>query len=496
MADGLGTTPGEHTNISMPPQVDDDFLDNLLTDQAAAPETPLPTEVPPVQGEPENKQPVAASEGQEKTEELEEDKPPVAKTAEGEPPPVITEPPPVVPVADPELSPADNALVNAAPAADREEIAAKLKRSGFVQELRNPARAPVEIVEEMRKLSPARSALVEQTIVDQRLSDPSAFAKDLFDRDPELFGKIAIAIEDGHPDFWVKRHTGDDSATVEEVRLALPFYRANKDRVAELQGAVPEFTDDELGGLDEFHPELNVSTRIKQLVEMAKTSTQPGASGLTSEEKAELTKLRTEAQTKAEPTKPDPKEAAQIADLELATRYEKTEAKAMSFVNAKLDDAAGGYGLNVTDEERKLAPDVATFKDEKRDILLRGAGDMPSFAKGFEKFGESLTIKDASGAEKKPILEIARAISYFVEHGEEANALEEAAKLRPYLDQYLEQRSAHSRIKWIDSQIQAAIAKGGTKPPVENFIPGATAAPSGKAQETYEDFMDSFVPIR
>lgn len=494
MADGLGTTPGDNPNISMPPQVDDDFFDNLHTDQVVAPETPLPTKVPPVQGEPENKQPIAATEDQEKIDEPKGDVPPEPVKA-GEPAPIVEPPPvtPAAPVADPELSPADNALVNAAPEAERSDLAARLKRTSFVQEFRNPERPAVEVVAEMEKLSPSRAAEVKRAVIQQSLSDPAAFARDLFSRDPELFGKVAIAIEDGHPDFWVKRHTGLDDATIDELRVALPFYRANKDRAELGPPTAPELlSDDELSGIEEFHPDI--TPKLKRILDFVKQS--GTTTGLSTEEKAELTKLRAEAQVKAEPAKPDPKEAAQVADLELATRYEKTEAEAMSFVNAKLDDAVGGYGLKVTDEERNLAPDVANFKDQKRDIFLKGAGDMPSFEKGFEKFGEALTVKGADGVEKKPVLDIAKNIAYFVEHGEMDNAKEETRKLNPYIDQYLEQRSAHARIKWIDSQIQTAIAKTGKKPPVETFVPGATAAPSGKAQETYDDIMDNFVPTR
>lgn len=499
MADGLGTTPGDSTNISMPPQVDDDFFDNLHTDQVKASDAPLPTETALVEGGPDNKPTDSTAGDQSKVDAAPagDDKPPeVAKTEGADAPPAIVEPPPVTPVADPELSPAENAMVQALPEAERAEAAARLKTPTFVSQFKDPGNPIVETLTEMDRLSPARSAALKAEVLTQQLADPAAFARDLFSRDPELFGKVAIAIEDGHPDFWVKRHTGVDDATTDELRAAIPFYRANKDRVAELQAVVPEFTDDELKSLDEFHPDINASERIKQLLDMAKANAQPGTSGLTSEEKTELVKLRAEQQAKLAADKPDPKEAAQVADLELATRYDNIAVEGMRFVHAKLDDPAGGYGLKVTDEERTLAPDVANFKDDKRDILLRGAGEMPPFEKGFEKFAEGLTVKDANGIEKNPVFEIARAVIYFIEHGEFENAKEEERKLNPYKDKYLEQRLAHPRIKWIDSQIQSAIAKTGKKPPVETFVPGATAAPSGKAQETYDDIMDNFVPTR
>lgn len=389
-------------------------------------------------------------------------------------------------LADPELTAAQNALVQSAPAAEQPALAAQLKRAHFIDYFLDPATERSAVVDKLIEKSPAQFTGLADEIVRRRFEDPVKGLGEIYARDKDLYGKIALATYNADKPFFNKLASGRDSVDTERIQTALDFYDTNKDRIpAEGDAGKAIFTKEELDSIKEYQGE-EAYAKANAANEAALKPATPPAPVKDEKTEAELKELR-EFKAKQDQVEKE-KQNGQISQqqAEAKEKFEQTYAAGYnvvdSYVRRRLDDdGENGFGLKVTDEERKLAPEVADLKDIKRSLILKGAGERGDFEHAFGEWGQTQEDFKKAGA----------AMGFYSARYEKQNTIEAANKLVPFADTYLNQLAADPLVKRIDGLIAEAIVRNGKKPRVETFVPGAAAAVAGGASDDPVDFLNN-----
>lgn len=397
-------------------------------------------------------------------------------------------------VADPELTAAQNALVQAASAAEQPDLTASFKRAHFIDYFLDPTVERSAVVDKLIEKSPAQFTGLANEIVRRRFEDPVKGLGEIYARDPVLYGKLAEASFKADPSHYAGLITGRLNATGTKpeadpayVRQAVEFYDANKDRIPAESTTTGEaiFTKEELDSIKEYQGE-EAYAKANAANEIALKPATPPAPVKDEKTESELKELR-EFKAKQDQTEKE-KQNGQVSQqqAEAKEKFEQTYAAGYnvvdSYVRRRLDDdGENGFGLKVTDEERKLAPEVADLKNIKRSLILKGAGERGDFEHAFGEWGQTQEDFKKAGA----------AMGFYSARYEKQNTIEAANKLVPFADTYLNQLAADPLVKRIDGLIADAIARNGKKPRTETFVPGAAAAVAGGASDDPVDFLNN-----
>lgn len=412
--------------------------------------------------EPEDKPAPAAVEAQPKV--VEQPK------KEGDPPAVDAAPPidaqakaPEVDAAsdvDPELTQQDNELLKALPEAQRSDARNRFKRSTFMDRYLNPDKPAAEIRQHLQERSPSRYAALETSIFAERLAKPEDFARDLYERAPEAYGPLALAVYNGDPKFFAKQVTGRDDLTPETIQTAVDFYERNKDRIED-DAPLTQLDEAKLAEMEAYFPE-EVAAFRKQM----ETSAQLAQEHL---------ELKKDPQSKEKQVDPAQAEATQrmAAEREVAELWDLGRNTIGSYIEKKAFDAQAGPGVYVSPEERQAAPMVALLKDFKANVLLHGLTiDGKPVLAGFE---QGLT---EWGKGREGFMEKVGHWGRFTEAREKQNVLEVAQSMIPYADAYYNERLKHAVFAQIDDLIKLVTEKGAIAP---QFVKHTTSQLPSKA---------------
>lgn len=366
-----------------------------------------------------------------------------------------------------------------APKVDAEEEGRKGKLS-FEDHYLNPAKPASEVVDYLEGRSPSRYAELELTMLKKRLERPDEMVQALFDNDQDAYGKLALAVYEAHPDYFLTKATGKET-TLDAVNKALDFHAKYADRAAEFAAGDLEFSDDEIAEVRPFFSDKAdkmeaINVRLK-------------------EAKANAPAPEPVAKQVADPKSTDSQglpvltpEADAILDAGLAVAH--------AFL---LDKLAKQFGLEVTDAEKESAPAVAALKAQKQAYMLNGEGELKPFNGGLnERFKDDKEFK-----------EVIKNVVHFAMAGEKQNALNESKKLNPFMSTYADERAAMSGFKAFDGpldlatrfpnlsfeamgDIVAAHHKSQPKPAVR--VPGSPSTSSSRPAPTSEmDEMDQML---
>jgi hypothetical protein len=359
---------------------------------------------------------------------------------------------------DPELTAEDNELVRTRPAAEQPALRDRLKKATFISQYKDPEVPATGTVEVLRKISPSSYERLEATIIDQRLAEPTAFLNEVFQRNPEAYGKLLADGYQADSGYFAKQMTGRDGYTAEQVKTAVDFYESNKGGVVN-RPAGAAFSPDEIEEIRLYVGE-EAAAKAEAQQKAPAVDTQPAQT-------KEPAKPEDAAQAKP-PTKQPTSEEQKAIQVQRDEVWDKASGQIESYLETWADDPRNGLGLKVDTKERELAPEVADLKDEKRHVLFEGRGDLPDFRTGFAQWGKGRP--DFEKALKTAI--------HFANLGEEENAIEAARAMLPFVEQYKQERMLAPIFKRIDARIAAATTR--TNPKTENdaIIPGAVGARS------------------
>jgi len=437
-----------------PPAVEQTPVGNWLMDLALQEDgqaAPAPAEAPKESAAPATEPPPAAP--AEKPAEKPAEAPPA------EPPPTQEAKPPAE--GEDELTPEEKALIQSRPAAEQPELTRRFKTASFMGHYLDPTFPAENVCQHLEERSPSRYAEIVETIILKQAADPSSFADYLYRLAPQQYGQLALEVFNGDQNFFIKQLTGKD---LDAAGLKAAAEAYNPAAAPPTNGAAPAgepaFTKDELDDV-----RLYLGEDFAKKIEGLKVSTPPDNKELESLRK-EVADLKGKAPEP--PADPKEQEALQAKQEALRTQRDETWGSVIDtvedFIGAYADDAKTGLGLKVTDEERKLAPEVATLKDIKRDIFINGIGDsFPYYEKGFGEWG-------MESNEFKQIL--AQALHYS-EKTEKPNAVAAAQRLLPFADRYNKERLKHPVFQILDTAIHLMAARTNPKTTNDAIIPGA-----------------------
>lgn len=374
--------------------------------------------------------------------------------------------PPARPDDDPDLTPAENEIVRSRPKAEWGQTRRAFKAARLEAQFLNPAYAPDQFIERLQQKSPSRFADLESALLTRRLSDPDGFARDLFQRSPEEYGKLALSVFHADPDYFIRELTGREAVSATAVRQALDLH--DRYSAGEMNGAAGAelFTPEELEELEQFFPDQATKLRQAQSTQPAQSataSTDPRLAELEAKLKGFEEQQTTQRQEQAR------QEQARLA-AESSQIWDAGEDHLESFLREKAEQE---FGLTVTAQEREGAPLVALLKQLKSDILFEGLGtDIPDFKRGLGDWGKS----------KPNFMESLQSMLHYAQRRERDNALSAADALKPHADAYLNERLRLPIFKQLDDII-GVLTAGAEKPPHadETFVPGQAAAHSQQA---------------
>ncbi len=395
--------------------------------------------------------------------------------------------------ADRELSPEENALVESRPEAERAEVRQKLKAAKFEGNYLNPAFPPKEVADYLHTLSPSRA---EEVLVEMAGSaigrDPARFGVALFEKYPDQYGHLVVNALHGAPDAALRVLLRRSDVTVADVLKRLegapvvsPSPVGAEQAAAE---AAPEFevTEDFEEDLRKFFPdEADAMLAKLKAAPTPKAEPAPQPAQPTPEQAKEAAEAgKTGEGAQAQQQQP----AHGLSAPEHYATFDKGVAEVEGFITSKLDDPAH-FGLAVSAEERTQAPEVARYKEMKRDAVLKGneKEGVPGFEQGFVKWVEGV----GSERDKALFNEVTKNMAHFARRGEEANVLREAGRLKSLADIYLTTaRLKHPYFAWLDTKITEAAASAQRLPHTETVTTGAGAASrAAAATDPGQDFM-------
>lgn len=381
---------------------------------------------------------------------------PTAPAAEAKAAPPLEAPPANAASTDEELTPEEDALVKSRPEAEQPELGRRLKTARFMSFYLDPAKPTEEVRAHLEQRSPSRYAELEHSVIQHKLANIPAFADEAFLRYPELYGRLALEIFNGDPEFFIKKMTGKDIDVATLKAAADAYDPANPPKPAAHAGNG--------AGAGPLTPSDMEDVRLYLGDEIAsKIEGLNNAAPVAAPDSKELETLRTEnAQLKA--AKPDP-EQLQQAETAKDQAFGKGVKVIEDYVVNFADDAKAGLGLKVSEEERRLAPEVADLKDTKRDVWINGKGDLPAFEKGFAQWGK----------EYPEFNQLLGRVWHFADKNEEANVIAAAQALLPYTERYVKERIKHPIFARLDNAIKILAAQTNPKVPNDAIVPGAPA---------------------
>jgi len=352
---------------------------------------------------------------------------------------------------DEELTPEEQELVKSRPEAEQPELGRRLRTARFMSRYKDPENPVVGIREHLEQQSPSRYAELQYAVIEHALQDPAKFADLVYQKNPELYGKYALETVNADPEFFIQ-HLSGKKLDVQSLRAAVEQFDPTKPVATPATLPPGVLTPEEMEDV-----RLYLGEEIAEKLEKAAVP------------------------VKAEPPPPDPAQQKavfeQMRQVEAeADRVFSSGVKVVDDYAAKYaDDGKTGLGLKVSEEERKLAPEVALLKDFKRMLFFSGLGDgLPAFEKGFGEWG-----KDSPEFNK-----LLGQAWHYAEKREEANTQEAARALLPYVDKYIrEARMKHPLFAVLDNAIKRLAAQTNPKVPNDAIIPGAPANSQPQASE-------------
>lgn len=371
------------------------------------------------------------------------------------------------------------------PALERIRKAAK-----FEDHVRDATKPPKEIVDYLKGISAARYSAIAAEVVKERVGNTAEFIEK--DLDDASYAKLATEIIKRDPSWVVKQITGRNGLKLSDIVEALDAKEAgNKDSVVEL----PEL---DAATMDELAEDYEEVADFLKAVKLARNGTLPKAfTSKLEAANAEVARLTAELAGNGKGKSGDRATKTPSADDDTETEDKaSTEVhpdtpKIRLAVEADLDDYVtkqarhkDGLDLEVSDDERTAAPDVAELKDTKLEEWIFGstAKKIPSFTNGL------MTHFKDNGK----FMSAAKQAAFYANKGEQANALAEAKNLRKFVDAYRKVRAELPQFKRLDGLIARAAKEAGRPAPhVEKRIPGGgsqTASPtSSKAVPGSDD---------
>jgi hypothetical protein len=374
---------------------------------------------------------------------------------------------------DPELTPEQNAIINSRPEAERGELRETFKAASFEGHYLNPKQDIAEVAGYLKGRSPSRYAELVRHSISEGLAEPQSFLTDLYNADSETYGRFALSVVDAAPDFFASYLAGRET-TVEELRAG---------SVAGYDGEIAELDERAEADLRAFFPAEADGwiARIKgggaKAPEQPATATQPPRrEEATAKPDAEQPKADEQPKQEAEqPPAPD-------AQAVLVENFTKGVEHVETFLHSLLDGAEG-MALAVTPEERQKAPEVALFKDFKREALMQGraASGLPDFETGFAQWAK----------DNPTFVQAVTRMTEFAKRGELDNVIRAAEPLKPLAEKYMKERAGHKYILWLDRKIASAAAQASRAPKAEKAVTGRKGgSPTPKAQNSVEAFFD------
>lgn len=381
--------------------------------------------------------------------------PPAEAKTEGDKPPDQA-------AADLELSTKDKEQIEKLPEAEQPEARNRAKRAYFMDHFLDPLKPKEEVRQHLKERSESQYAELETAIVKNYLAKPEEFAASTYQRDPETYGKLALAIYNGDPATFAKLLTGRDNLTPEQIKASLDFHDRYKDTVSADEVEPLSAADEaKIAEMEEYFPEE--AARLRKTLEAQAT--------LAEENRVLREKVKPE--DAADPNKAAVERQAELAK-EINEIWDEGRDAVGSYITSQAYDPAKGVGIHVTKEEREASPMVALLKDLKASVLFDGLmvdakTVLPSFLQGFTEWG-----KDREEFKEK-MLQMDR----FTQARERRNVLEVADGVKPLANTYYQERLKNPVFKAIDDLIALATKHVATTPKMDAHVPGKLPSTAG-----------------
>lgn len=338
--------------------------------------------------------------------------------------------------------------------AGQEDAGRKQKTASFWDHYLNPAKPAEEVRQHLQDKSGSRYGELEQAVLQQRLADPQRFAADLFQRDKEAYGKLALEVFNADPQYFVQKLVGRD-VDPKQISTALEFYERNKDGVPN-----QVLTKENISELREvFGDDPEWIARFDKLERgLAGDAAKPE---LPADVQAKLDEYDKYKAAEAEKQTTEQTEQQKAIQIEQANIWDEAKSSVESYITSKANEE---YSLAVTDEERKSSPLVAQLKDLKRSLILHGMpGVLPSFEEGLTEWGKA----------REDFKEKLAPMAYYSDQRERENAKEAAQGLFPFTDKYMQERIKAPLFAQIDELIKLVTESSNKAVDAEEIITGS-----------------------
>lgn len=341
----------------------------------------------------------------------------------------------------------------------------KQKRPHFIQRYMD-ADTPEKIEQtraHLQSKSPSQYAAFESAVLNSRLSQPSQFCADLFQRDPQAYATLAMEVYKGDPATFAAAIAGRPNISADDVKTAVDFWSRNKDRIQDDAVELSQLNEEKLAEFERYFPdEAPAMRKALELAQKAQEAEQ-NAPGKAEPEKAEA--------------KPDPAadEARLAVQREVSECFDVARDTVADYVTQRAFDPQKGIGVAVSPEERKSAPLLSRLKDVKWNIFSYGLTGsdgkdiLPQFQEGFINWG-----KDRD--DFKPVF--TNAMRY-VNAREKNNVKEVMRGMDPVVELYYNERLKHPIFQEIDQLIAMVAKQGHAAPKFDRIETGAMPAQGG-----------------
>jgi hypothetical protein len=329
---------------------------------------------------------------------------------------------------------------------------------GFWKRYKDPATPAETVRAHLEQQSPSRYAELERAALARVAAEPERLER-LFNSEGEgrgTFERLANTLCDSDPEYYLRRITGSNEVSVEQVRAALAGGTGTN---------ASALTEDEWADLELLNPEI-----------AAKLKSAPAPGAAPDKQAGE--------QGKAEKP-PEPAEVIrkyQARKKAVDDAFDEGVKPVHSYVEKKTLDRFGAYP---EEREFELAEDVARLKQDRLDLFLHGNRQIPPFADGMAKWAKHRKLD--VGGQTLDFDQIVRRLGQFADRGEVENAAEAARELIPFADAYFAVRAALPQFKWYDRQVEAASRSANPPVHAEKVIAGRVSQPSSSAPRSLDE---------
>jgi hypothetical protein len=301
-----------------------------------------------------------------------------------------------------------------------------------------------DILDHLQKQSGSRYDEMTQEVAQRLTAEPDRFAKEHFKRDPDGYGRQALAYYDADKNFWREQ-----------------VLRDNPDIREKVEGESFALTSELEEDLRYYFPD-----QADKLIEKLKAGESEEGAGRENGTASAVAKDRpVAAQKETQPKEAEKPQAEALPQEQVLKVLDAGYREVETYLETKANDPKE-LGLAVTKEERAHAPEVADLKDFKRLVLFDAYGDLPSFERGLYDYAKERELKGVK------FMDAFREWKHFAEKGEEENTKGAARKMIPFADHYLAERLKHPLFSRLDRQIAAAIQAANPKQQLETVTPG------------------------